>query len=122
MASTTDMAPTRSSGSRSSSTKRASTRRNREEQLSDQVQKLQDDLKSITATLTRMADSKVDSVQKMAKREVNHATHVGMNAVDDVQDEFAHLEKQMKDTIRERPLTAVAGAIALGFVLAVVTR
>jgi hypothetical protein len=28
----------------------------------------------------------------------------------------------MKDTIRARPLTAVAGAIALGFVLAIVSR
>ena len=58
----------------------------------------------------------------MAQREVKNLVHSGQNALDDVQDEFGQLEKQIKDTIREKPLTAVAGAIALGFVLAVVSR
>jgi hypothetical protein len=42
--------------------------------------------------------------------------------LESAQDEFSAFEKQIKDTIREKPLTAVAGAIALGFILAVVTR
>ena len=41
---------------------------------------------------------------------------------DQIQDEFGHMEKQIKDTLREKPLTAVAGAIAIGFVLALITR
>jgi ElaB/YqjD/DUF883 family membrane-anchored ribosome-binding protein len=126
MATTTDMAPTRTNGSRrasgSSSTTRRSPRKSREDQLGSQVQQLQDDLKSITATLTNLAEEKVGDAQRIAKREVKHAARSGMEAVEDVQDEFGHLEKQIKDTIRERPLTAVAGAIALGFVLAVISR
>jgi hypothetical protein len=42
--------------------------------------------------------------------------------IESAQDEFNAFEKQIKDTIREKPLTAVAGALALGFILAVVTR
>ena len=46
----------------------------------------------------------------------------GQSAIEDAQDEFGQIEKQIKDTIREKPLTAVAGAVALGFILAVVSR
>ncbi len=46
----------------------------------------------------------------------------GQSALGYAQDEFGAFEKQIKDTIREKPLTAVAGAVALGFILAVVTR
>ncbi len=126
MATTTDMAPARTNGSRrassTSSAPRRSTRKSREDQLGAQVQQLQYDLKSITETLGRLAEDKVSDVQRLAKREVKNAARTGMHAVEDVQDEFGHLERQIKDTIRDRPLTAVAGAIALGFVLAVISR
>lgn len=126
MATTTDMAPTRTNSSRrpagASTAARRTARKSREDQLGAQVQQLQDDLKSITETLTKLAEARVGEVKSIAKQEVRKATATGLNAVEDVQDEFAHLEKQMKDTIRSRPLTAVAGAIALGFVLAIISR
>ena len=40
----------------------------------------------------------------------------------EVTDEFEAVEKQIKDTIRARPLTAMASAIGIGFLLAVLTR
>jgi ElaB/YqjD/DUF883 family membrane-anchored ribosome-binding protein len=90
--------------------------------LSAQVAQLQSDLKSIAATLATLAQDKVDEAQSMARREVKNVAKAGQHAIEDAQDEFGQLEKQIKDTIREKPLTAVAGAIALGFVLAVVSR
>jgi len=126
MATTTDMAPTRTNSSRRSAaagtSARRATRKSREDQLGSQVQQLQTDIKSITETLSQLAEARVGEVKSMAKREVRNAASTGMQAVEEVQDEFAHLEKQLKDTIRDRPLTAVAGAIALGFVLAIVSR
>jgi len=127
MASTTDMAPNRTTPKAptrraSNGPRRAAARRSHEDELSDQVHQLQNDLKSIAATLAGLAEDKVSDAQKMAKREVKNLASTGQSALEDVQDEFGHLEKQIKDTIREKPLTAVAGAIALGFVLAVITR
>ena len=58
----------------------------------------------------------------MAKREARHLVSSGQHAVDGVTDEFGHMEKQIKDAIREKPLTAVAGAVALGFLLAMISR
>lgn len=125
MATTTDMAPGRTAAraprSRSASASRSSSRR-KDDDLEAQVAQLQADLKSIAATLTRIAENKVDEAQSIAKRELSHLKQEGKSAVEDVQDEFGAIEKQLKDTIREKPLTAVAGAVALGFILAVVSR
>jgi ElaB/YqjD/DUF883 family membrane-anchored ribosome-binding protein len=136
MASTPDMAPNRSANSatrraagatparRSASSRSAASRAAaaRQPDLEAQIEQLQTDLKGIASTLAALAESKVEEAQSVAKREVKHAVKAGQNVVDDVQDEFGQLEKQLKDTIREKPLTAVAGAVALGFILAVVSR
>jgi ElaB/YqjD/DUF883 family membrane-anchored ribosome-binding protein len=127
MAATPDMAPGRSSTTparraAASGSRRSSGTRSREDRLEDQIEKLQDDLKAIASSLANIAEDKVSDARSMAKKEVKNLVKGGQNAIDDVQDEFSHLEKQIKDTIREKPLTAVAGAIALGFILAVVSR
>jgi ElaB/YqjD/DUF883 family membrane-anchored ribosome-binding protein len=121
--STTSKAPSRRAANGSRSPARRSTRtRAREENLEDQVDRLQSDIKAIAATLTKMADDKVSEVRGTAKTEARNLVKQGQTAVDEIQDEFGHMEKQIKDIIREKPLTAVAGAVALGFVLALVTR
>ncbi len=142
MATTTDMAPNRSANSASptrraangtrraparssSGTSRSSRSRaaaSADADLSAQVQQLQDDLKSIASTLAGLAEDKVNEAQQVAKREAKNVAKAGQQVAEDVQDEFGQLEKQIKDSIREKPLTAVAGAIALGFILAVVSR
>ena len=127
MATTEDMAPARSStatrarangGSRSASSRR----RVREDDLERQIARLQDDLKAIAGSIATLADNKVTEARDVAKSEAKKLVHSGQEAVDQIQDEFGHMEKQIKDTIRQKPLTAVAGAIALGFVLALITR
>jgi ElaB/YqjD/DUF883 family membrane-anchored ribosome-binding protein len=123
MADTTDMAPTRPSRRRSSNN--GTTRRSRaqhDDGLEEQIARLQQDLKSIAATITAMADEKVSEARGTAKSEVRNLVRSGQHAVGAVQDEFGEMEKQIKDTIRAKPLTAVAGAIAIGFCLALITR
>ena len=129
MASTTDMAPSRSTNGstrrRAATTttpRRTTASRAREPDLEAQVQQLQTDIKAIASTLATLAEEKVGEAQSMAKRELKNLKAQGQSAVEDAQDEFGQIEKQIKDTIREKPLTAVAGAIALGFILAVVSR
>lgn len=95
---------------------------NREESLEAQIGQLQRDLKAIGATLAGIAEQQVSNARGAAKGEVNHLVRSGQHAVEDIQDEFVHVEKQVKDAIRRRPLTAVAGAVAVGFVVALLTR
>jgi ElaB/YqjD/DUF883 family membrane-anchored ribosome-binding protein len=135
MAETADMAPGRGTSTgtpRRSASSNGTTRRRaaasaaedavQEQSLEAQVAQLQSDLKSITQTLTRMGESKVGEVRSTAKLRAQELADRGQSALDAAEDEFNAIEKQIKDTIREKPLTAVAGAIALGFLIAVITR
>ncbi len=123
MADTEDTAPSRPRTAAANGTRRSSrARAPRTPKLEDQMTQLQDDLQAITHTLTRMGEQRVDEVRQGVKSEARHLMKSGQKAVADAEDEFGQLEKQIKDTIREKPLTAVAGAIALGFLFAVLTR
>lgn len=92
------------------------------ESIEDQVSQLQNDLRSITATLNRMGQTAGNEIKSSANAQAEELKARGQSALDFAQDEFGAFEKQIKDTIREKPLTAVAGAVALGFLLAVITR
>ena len=90
--------------------------------LEDQVTQLQADLKSIASTLSRMGQTGATELKATASARADDLAARGQSALDHAHDEFGAFEKQIKDTIREKPLTAVAGAVALGFLLAVITR
>lgn len=90
--------------------------------LEDQVARLQTDIKDIAATLARMGNNKVSEARSTAKHEYRNALSAGQHVIDDVTDQAGALEKQLKDTIREKPLTAVASAIGIGFIIAMLTR
>lgn len=118
MATTTDLAPGRKPSTRS----RRSNSKTREAQLEEQVAQLQDDIKAIAATLARLSNEKVSEVRGAAKTEVRNLQRQGQHVVDEVQDQASAMEKQLKDTIREKPLTAVASAVGIGFILALLSR
>jgi ElaB/YqjD/DUF883 family membrane-anchored ribosome-binding protein len=94
----------------------------REDRLEQQITSLRSDFKAIAATLAGMAEDRVAETRATAKREVRSIAGKGQHAFEEIQDEFTHIERQLKDTIRQRPLTAVAGAVAVGFVLALLSR
>jgi ElaB/YqjD/DUF883 family membrane-anchored ribosome-binding protein len=129
MAKTADLAPSRGTNSSrrtsANGATRSRTRRSTAAQPDDleaQVAQLQSDLKTITQTLTRLGEDKVGEVRSGAKLRAAELRAKGEELIDSAQDEFGAIEKQIKDTIREKPLTAVAGALALGFIIAVITR
>lgn len=130
MATTEDMAPNRAAEGTASkrttpgrrSTKSRAATRSAEADLQVQINRLQDDIKAIANSLTRVGKEKVAEGRGRAKIEYKNLLHTGEQYVDAAMDEFGQVEKQIKDTIRERPLTAVASAIGIGFLLAVLTR
>ena len=119
MANTPDLAPTRRKAASAASEASAEMR---EEQLEVQIAQLQADLKGIAATLAKLSNDKVNEVKDAAKSEARHLQRQGQNVLEDVQDQAGEFEQQLKDKIRERPLTAVASAIGIGYVLALLSR
>ena len=117
--------PHRSAPLRAAQARRQRTTRRRarpEPELEDQIEQLQDDVRAIAKSLTRLGEDKVKEAQRYAKGEYKNLLHQGQSVASDVSDEFEAVEKQIKDTIRARPLTAMASAIGIGFLLAVLTR
>lgn len=94
----------------------------REEQLEAQVAQLQNDLKSITHTLAKLTENRVEGAKEYASAEFRQLKRRGQHVLEDAQGQAEEYEQQLKDTIREKPLTAVATAVGIGFVLALLTR
>ena len=92
------------------------------ETLDNQVAQLRSDIGSIASTLSRMGSTAGNELRNQAQAQADGLQARGQSALNYAQDEFGAIEKQLKDTIREKPLTAVAGALAAGFILAVLTR
>lgn len=129
MAETPDLAPTpsrrrtsRTSNGSSSRTAAARSNRKKEQQLEDQIAQLQTDLKGIADTLARIGGDKVTEARGMARTEARHLQAQAQHVIDDVREEAGVMEAQLKQTIREKPLTAVASAVGIGFLLALLTR
>ena len=124
MAEGTETTPTRSAANGATRPRRAAraTTRANTDDLEAQVAQLQKDIKAITGTLGHLGESAVGEVRSTAKARAAEIRGKGEELIESAQDEFGAFEKQIKDTIREKPLTAVLGALAVGFVLAVVTR
>jgi ElaB/YqjD/DUF883 family membrane-anchored ribosome-binding protein len=85
------------------------------ESIEEQIARLQDDIKAIAASVARLSSEKVSEVRGNAEGQMRHV-------VADVTDQAGALEQSLKDTIREKPLTSVATAVGIGFLLALMSR
>lgn len=121
MATTSDLAPTRGRKS-GNTTEGTRSRASRDQNLEDQVNRLQEDIKSIAASLARMGGDKVTEAKDTAEGEYRHLLRQGKQVVSEARSQAGALETQLVDTIREKPLTAMAGAIGIGFIIALLSR
>jgi ElaB/YqjD/DUF883 family membrane-anchored ribosome-binding protein len=115
MADTNDVAATVRQSARRTATRA-------EESLEDQIAHLQEEIKLIGASIGKLADQKVAEARKGARTQYKSLVKTGHNVVDDIGDQVSAYEGQLVDSIRERPLTAVAGAIGIGFLIALLSR
>jgi ElaB/YqjD/DUF883 family membrane-anchored ribosome-binding protein len=115
MADTTDVAATVRQSARR-------TAHRAEESLEDQIAHLQDEIKLIGNSISKLADQKVAEARKGARTQYKSLVKNGHNVVDEISDQVSAYEGQLIETIRERPLTAIAGAIGVGFLIALLSR
>jgi ElaB/YqjD/DUF883 family membrane-anchored ribosome-binding protein len=115
------MAPSRRKAGNGGAAAKAKTE-TREQELETQIAQLQADIRAISDTLGKLSGEKVGEARALATNEVKQLQARGQHLLDDAQDQVTQAEKQLKDTIREKPLTAVAAAAGIGFVFALLTR
>lgn len=90
--------------------------------LQEQIAQLQGDLRAIAAALAKISGDTVADFRERAEEEYQHATSKGRYMFDDVSTQASDMEQSLKRTIRERPFTAVAGALGIGYLLALLSR
>ncbi|MGN6101320.1 MAG: DUF883 family protein [Devosia sp.] len=93
-----------------------------EQSLQEQITKLQDDIKAIGASLAKLSDAKVSEARATARARYHTLKSSGQQVVDDLGEQVNAYEGQLAEAIRERPLTAVAGAIGIGYLIALLSR
>jgi len=93
-----------------------------EERLEEQISRLQDEIKAIGGTLAKLTDEKLRDARSTAQTQYRSAVRSGQNVVDELSEQVNNYESQLAEAIRERPLTAVAGAMGVGFLIALLTR
>lgn len=96
--------------------------RSTEEALEDQIAKLQDDVRSIAASLSKLSEDKIAEARSTAKTQYKNIVKSGQNVAGELSDQVTAYEGQLVEAIRDRPLTAVAGAIGVGFLIALLSR
>jgi hypothetical protein len=87
-----------------------------------QIAQLQTDLKAIAETLASMVQNDLKRAEHTAKSELHHLAATGKKAIIGFEDELVTIENELKKSIRARPITAVLGAAAIGYVLAILSR
>ena len=90
--------------------------------LEGQIQRLQSDLRQIGETITQLSNNKLSEARGVATDEAGSPISTGKHAVDKATDQVNALERQIKTMIRDKPLTAIGGALGIGFILALMSR
>jgi ElaB/YqjD/DUF883 family membrane-anchored ribosome-binding protein len=93
-----------------------------EERLEEQIARLQEEIKAIGGTLAKLTDEKLREARSTARTQYRSAVQSGQNVVDELSEQVNSYENQLTEAIRERPLTAVAGAMGVGFLIALLSR
>lgn len=92
------------------------------EDLQAQVEQLREDIAAIAATLANLGSQTVKDAKQAAKQTYQSAFMQGEDMVDDLKIRAQDIEAQLSATVRERPLTSLATALGIGYLLAILSR
>lgn len=90
--------------------------------LQAQVAALKADIANIAATLAKIGKDSTKDARNSAASSFEAAKVRGEEAFDDLRAQARDLEDQLTETVRENPLTTIAVAAGIGFLLALIAR
>lgn len=90
--------------------------------LQAQIEQLKEDIASIAATLGNIGTATVQNATQTARKTYASAYAQGEDALDELKNKAQDAEAQLTEAVRERPLTALATALGIGYVLAKLSR
>ncbi|NTS32536.1 DUF883 domain-containing protein [Phyllobacterium sp. BT25] len=90
--------------------------------LQAQVAALREDIANITATLGKIGKNRAQDARRSAASSFESAKLRGEETFEDLRLQARELEDQIVETVREKPLTTLAVAAGVGFLLALIAR
>lgn len=87
-----------------------------------QIAQLQADLKAIADSIATLANDETHLAKASALSEFEHLAANGKKMFNGLESELLNVEGELKKTIRAKPLTAVLGAVVIGYILALLSR
>ncbi|MGH6763774.1 MAG: DUF883 family protein [Phyllobacterium sp.] len=93
-----------------------------DEDIGAQVAQLKQDIASLTAALGKMGSSKVNGARRGAMDNLDDARSRAEEAIAEIRQHTRALERQVRTTVKENPLTTVAVAAGVILVLAAIAR
>ncbi len=90
--------------------------------LQAQVAALKDDIANITATLAKIGKNSAKDAKRSAASSFESAKLRGEETFEDLRSQARELEDQLAEAVRENPLTTIAVAAGVGFLLALIAR
>lgn len=92
------------------------------EDLQAQVEQLKEDIAAIAETLASLGSQTVRDARRAAKHTYRSAYMQGEDVIDDLKTKAEDVEAQLCATVREKPITSLATALGIGYLLALLTR
>ncbi len=91
-------------------------------ELQQQIEQLKEDIASIAATLTNLGQEKLKGAQENASKAYENIHAQGEEFFENVTGCASDFEEQLSSAIKERPITSVAIAAGIGYLIALLRR
>lgn len=90
--------------------------------LEAEIARLREDVASLAAQLQKTGEHSYSAAMRAASEGAEHIRAKGEAAVDSLKSSASDIEQQISDAVREKPITALAIAAGVGYLLAVLRR
>lgn len=92
------------------------------EDLEAEIARLREDVARLAEQLARTGEHSYSAAMRAASEGAEQIRATGEAAVDALRSNASDIEKQVTDAVREKPITALAIATGIGYLLAVLRR
>lgn len=92
------------------------------EDLKADIERLKKDIAALTKQLHATGEHSVSAAKRAASESVEHLKQQGEATLADLKMGARDLEAQLTETVREKPVTALAIAAGVGYLLALLSR
>ncbi len=96
--------------------------RNETEELKAEIAKLRKELTDLGKHVSKVGDMSARTAHKTASAKADELRAQGEKAFADLRESALDYEKQLTDTVRQKPVTALAIAAGVGFFFALLAR